>query len=61
MKGKESTTLMEPVPTPDSESRVEDLAIDMATKASELAGQLPLTVRRGMGDIVRSMNCYYSS
>ena len=61
MKATDSITLMEPMLPPDGESRLEDLAIDMATKASGLASQLPLTVRRGMGDLVRSMNCYYSN
>jgi Fic family protein len=61
MKATESITLMEPMLPPDGESRLEDLAFDMATKASGLASQLPLTVRRGMGDLVRSMNCYYSN
>ena len=61
MKATDSITLMEPMLPPDGESRLEDLAIDMATKASGLASQLPLAVRRGMGDLVRSMNCYYSN
>lgn len=52
---------MEPMLPPDGESRLEDLALDMATKASGLASQLPLAVRRGVGDLVRSMNCYYSN
>ncbi len=61
MKATESMTLMEPMLPPDGESRLADLAFDMATKASGLASQLPLTVRRGLGDLVRSMNCYYSN
>ena len=46
---------------PDGEGRLEDLALDMATKASGLASQVPLAVQRGIGDLVRSMNCYYSN
>lgn len=61
MKSTESIGLMEPMLPPDGESRLEDLAIDMATKASGLASQLPQAVRQGMGDLVRSMNCYYSN
>ncbi len=61
MKATDSTTLMEPMLPPDDESRLEDLAIDVATKASGLASQLPPAVRQGMGDLVRSMNCYYSN
>lgn len=61
MKTTESITMMEPMLPPDGESRLEDLALDMATRASGLASQLPLAVRRGVGDLVRSMNCYYSN
>lgn len=57
----ESTGLMEPMLPPDGKRKLEDLAIDLATKASGLASQLPLAVRHGMGDLVRSMNCYYSN
>lgn len=57
----ESTGLMEPMLPPDGERKLEDLAIDLATKASGLASQLPPAVRRGIGDLVRSMNCYYSN
>ncbi len=46
---------------PEGERTLEDLAIDMATKASGLASRLPPTVRQGVGDLVRSMNCYYSN
>jgi hypothetical protein len=48
---------MEPMLPPEGERNIEDLAIDLATKAAELAGQLPQLVRLGMGDLVRSMNC----
>jgi len=58
---EESTELMEPMLPPDGARKLEDLAIDLATKASGLASQLPQAVRRGMGDLVRSMNCYYSN
>ncbi len=57
----ESTGLMEPMLPPDGERKLEDLAMDLATKASGLASQLPQTVRLGVGDLVRSMNCYYSN
>ena len=61
MTDTESIGLMEPMLPPDGERNLEDLAIDMATKASGLASQLPPAVRRGIGDLVRSMNCYYSN
>ena len=57
----EGVGLMEPMLPPDGERKLEDLAIDLATKASGLASQLPPTVRRSVGDLVRSMNCYYSN
>lgn len=58
---EERTGLMEPMLPPEGERNLEDLAIDLATKAAELAGQLPKPVKLGMGDLVRSMNCYYSN
>jgi Fic family protein len=61
METTESITLMEPMLPPEGEKRLEDLAIEMATKATGLASQLPVAVRSGMGDLVRSMNCYYSN
>ena len=61
MADTESTGLMEPMLPPDGERRLEDLALDLASKASGLASQLPPTVRRSIGDLVRSMNCYYSN
>jgi hypothetical protein len=61
MKTTDSVALMEPMLAPDGESRLEDLAFDMATKASGLASQSPPAVRQGVGDLVRSMNCYYSN
>ncbi|MDD2466286.1 MAG: Fic family protein [Desulfobulbus sp.] len=57
----ESLGLMEPMLPPDGERKLEDLAMDLATKASGLASQLPPAVRRSVGDLVRSMNCYYSN
>lgn len=61
MTDTESIGLMEPMLPPDGERRLEDLALDLATKASGLASQLPPAVRRCVGDLVRSMNCYYSN
>ena len=61
MTVSESTGLMEPMLPPDGERHLEDLAMDLATKASGLASQLPPAVRSGIGDLVRSMNCYYSN
>jgi Fic family protein len=52
---------MEPMLPPEGEKRLEDLAFDVAMKAGALANRLPVVVRRGVGDLVRSMNCYYSN
>lgn len=52
---------MEPMMPPEGERGLEDLAFDVAMKAKGLATQLPIAVRRGIGDLVRSMNCYYSN
>lgn len=57
----EGIGLMEPMLPPDGVRQLEDLAMDLATKAAGLASQLPPTVRLGVGDLVRSMNCYYSN
>ena len=46
---------------PDGDRELEDLAMELATKASGLASQLVPTVRESLGDLVRSMNCYYSN
>ena len=61
MATTEGIGLMEPMLPPDGERELEDLAVDLATKASGLASQLPPAVRLGVGDLVRSMNCYYSN
>lgn len=61
MASRESITSMEPMLPPENERQLEDLAFDLVTKASGLASQLPQPVRQGIGDLVRSMNCYYSN
>ncbi|MFZ5866391.1 MAG: Fic family protein [Thermodesulfobacteriota bacterium] len=61
METPESITLIEPMLPPEGEKKLEDLAFDMAAKAMGLASQLPPAVRLGAGDLVRSMNCYYSN
>lgn len=61
MTSPENTRLMEPMLPPDGDRHLEDLAMNLAIKASGLASQLPPAVRSGVGDLVRSMNCYYSN
>jgi Fic family protein len=40
---------------------LEDLAFDLTAKANSLIGQIHPIVARSIGDLVRSMNCYYSN
>ncbi len=57
----ETVGLMEPLLPPENESELNDLALDLATKASAFAGMLNPVVALSVGDLVRSMNCYYSN
>ena len=52
---------MEPMLPTDSTASLGDLAIELVAKASTLAGRVHGRVRDGIGDLVRSMNCYYSN
>ncbi len=61
MTRTENSSSMEPMLPPEGIVELEDLAMDLATKASGLAGLIPKTVRLEIGDLVRSMNCYYSN
>ena len=58
---QEPTTLMEPMLPPAGERLLEDRAFDLVQKASALGGRVPEAVKAGVGDLVRSMNCYYSN
>ncbi len=40
---------------------LEDLAVELTEKAHRLAGHIHPVVQRSVGDLVRSMNCYYSN
>ncbi len=52
---------MEPLLPPENASELNDLALDLVSKASAFAGMLNPVVARSVGDLVRSMNCYYSN
>ncbi len=41
--------------------QLDDLALDLVAKANKLAGQLNPVVQKSIGQLVRSMNCYYSN
>jgi Fic family protein len=55
-----NTSAMEPL-LPDDRQDLEDLATDLVAKANTLAGRLHPVMRASVGDLVRSMNCYYSN
>ena len=52
---------MEPLLPSEGGSELEDRALDLVAKANRLAGQLHGQVRVAIGDLVRSINCYYSN
>jgi Fic family protein len=58
---RENVSLLEPLLPPEGERRLEDLAIDLVSKANALAGQVNPVVQQSIGTLVRSMNCYYSN
>lgn len=45
----------------ESNRQLEDVAFDLTSKASSLAGQVNPVVAMAIGSLVRSMNCYYSN
>src|SRR5262249_25058581 len=51
----------EPFMPAEGSPALENLAFDLAGEAKELSGQLHPIVRDSVGDLVRSMNCYYSN
>jgi Fic family protein len=56
-----SASRLEPVLPEDGRKDLEDLATDLVAKSSALAGKLAPVLRASIGDLVRSMNCYYSN
>ena len=52
---------MEPMLPSDGNRRLEDLVAELIEKASRFAARLNLVLHRELGDLVRSMNCYYSN
>src|ERR1700727_3006252 len=55
------TAAMEPVLPPAGDAVLEDLSAQLIATANRLAGQINHIVREAIGDLVRSMNCYYSN
>jgi Fic family protein len=51
----------EPLMPPEGNARLEELAVTLVACSNQLAGQLHANARASIGDLVRSMNCYYSN
>lgn len=56
-----SITSIEPLMPESGDRELEDLAASVIGRSSALAGQLNPVVAESVGDLVRSMNCYYSN
>ena len=54
-------TSFEPLMPTEGDPRLEELAVTLVARANQLGGQLHANVRSSIGDLVRSMNCYYSN
>ena len=52
---------MEPMLPEEANRDLDDIAFDLTAKANSLAGQVNPIVTQSIGDLVRSMNCYYSN
>jgi Fic family protein len=52
---------MEPMLPEETNRELEDIAFELTAKASSLAGQINPIVILSIGNLVRSMNCYYSN
>lgn len=56
-----NTNLITPLLPPENNKELQDLAFDLTLAASQFAAKLHPIVRESIGQIVRSMNCYYSN
>ena len=56
-----STYAMEPILPARDSRELDDLSFELTQNAASLAGQLHPKVKQGIGDLIRSMNCYYSN
>jgi Fic family protein len=57
----ESVGLMEPLLPPEGRDELNDLVFDLGKKANGFARMLNPVVSKSIGNLVRSMNCYYSN
>jgi Fic family protein len=46
---------------PEDNASLSDLATDLVAKSNALSGRLHPVMQEGIGNLVRSMNCYYSN
>jgi Fic family protein len=61
---RESPSMIDPILIGDGSRHrgpLSDLAVDLAARAAGFRRSLPARVRDALGDLVRSMNCYYSN
>lgn len=61
---RESPSIIEPIFIGEGSRHrgpLSDLAVDLAARAAGFRRSLPAGVRDALGDLVRSMNCYYSN
>jgi Fic family protein len=56
-----SVAMMEPMLPEEQEPGLDDLATDLVAKSGALAARLNPLMSAGVGNLVRSMNCYYSN
>ena len=52
---------MEPMLPEEASHELDDMAFDLIARASALSGQMHPVVALSVGELVRSMNCYYSN
>lgn len=52
---------MEPLLIEEAVNELDDLAFDLIAEASQLGGRIHPILKESVGDLVRSMNCYYSN
>lgn len=55
------TTAMEPMVPEEASRLLDDDILPLIAEANQLAGRIHPILRESIGDLVRSMNCYYSN
>jgi Fic family protein len=56
-----NTTNMEPMAPEEASRQLDDDILPLVAEANQLAGRIHPILRDSIGDLVRSMNCYYSN